>query len=137
MSPNLNSFLGNVGAGKADTLGGLLDIATGASVFTPGDYIQDKAQGSVRDYAIQNLVKETPSLQDSFDMMSTLNLTPFTPTEAERDRAQRNIDDAVAAMVKKNPEAARVMYDGAQFIQPNVYPEWAGLQEPGYGEGAN
>ena len=135
MSPDLNSFLGNVGADKANTLGGLLDIATGASVFTPGNYIQDKAQGLTRDYAIQNLVKETPSLQDSFDMMSTLNLTPFTPYEPERDRAQRNIDDAVAAMVKNNPEAARVMYDGAQFIDHRPGgsgPFWSG---PGSEEG--
>lgn len=115
-TPYQDSFLGNVGADKAGTLGGLLDVATGASVFSPSDYTMQQASDAVREYAVQNLVKETPSLQDSFDMMSTLNLTPFTPTATERDRAQRNIDDAVAAMVKNNPEAARVMYGGAGFL---------------------
>jgi len=136
MNPYLDSYLGNVGADKAGTLGGLLDVATGASVFTPQDYIQDKAQGLVRDYFIQNLVQETPALQNSLDILSTLNATPFTLSEPERDAAQRNIDNAVAAAVAANEQAARVAYDGAGFLDHSPQgsgPYWSG---PGSQEGS-
>lgn len=138
MSPNLNSFLGNVGADKAGTLGGLLDIATGTSVFSPSDYTMQQASDSVRDYAIQNLVKETPALQRSFDIASGQNSSGGKAlyfSEQALDQAQRDIDDAVAAVVKKNPKAARVMYDGAQFIDNRPGgsgPFWSG---PGSEEG--
>jgi len=141
IDPYLNSFLGNAMADKANTLGGLMAVATDTAPFTSvgqgGDYAMQKAADQVREHVVQNLVQETPALQRSFDIVSGQNSSGGKAlyfSEQALDEAQRNIDNAVAAAVKNNPAAANVTA-AAQFIQPHVYPEWAVLQEPGYGEG--
>jgi hypothetical protein len=146
-------MLGNAMGDQANTLGGLMAIATDTAPFNSvgqgGDYDMQRAADQVREHVIQNLIQETPALQHSVNVLGgdpsvasrqamEFPVAPDIPLGNSYDHrlaaAQRNIDNAVAAAVKNNPAAANVTA-AAQFIQPHVYPEWAVLQEPGYGEG--
>jgi len=147
MTPQQNALLGNAMGDQANTLGGLIAIATDTAPFTSvgsgGDHHMQKAADQVREHVIQNLVRETPALQHSVNVIKgdpsvaserAMGLPDSAPYDARLDAAQRNIDNAVAAAAKNNSAAAKAAA-AAQFIQPHVYPERAVLQEPGYGEG--
>jgi len=129
MTPFQNSMLGNAMGDQANTLGGLMAIATDTAPFTSvgsdGDYDMQRAADQVREHVIQSLVQETPALQHSVNVLGgdpsvasqrAMGLPDGYSYDHRLEAAQRNIDNAIAAAVKNNPAAAKVAYNAAQFI---------------------
>ena len=144
MTPGQNSMLGNAMGDQANTLGGLMAIATDTAPFTSvggkdgGDYDMQRAADQVREHVIQNLVQETPALQHSVNVLGgdpsvasqrAMGLPDGYSYDHRLEAAQRNIDNAIAAAVKNNPAAAKVAYNAAQFIPAAL--DYSNIKEGG------